>query len=373
MSREPFLPQGNLRPGQKTGRADPGTWAFEPDRDRFPEGALLDLRYLNEKPAGKHGRIARSTDGSDFVDGAGKPIRFWAVNTSVQYREDLSAVEEHARWLAKRGVNMVRHHGHLAPDSNARLTDVNQRDIEAAWRLVAAMKQEGIYVTLSPYWAVSVKANPAWGLKDAGGDNLTGLLFFDRKLQDAYKEWLRELLMPVNPHTGVPLAHDPAVAIFQIQNEDSLLFWTEQAIQGEQRTELGRLFGSWLRKKYGSVDKATAAWGGPASATGDNFASGIVMPHPIYQLTQDQRGPLAARLNDQLAFYTQVMFDFNTEIARFLKEEIGYGGLINAGNWKTADSSRLLDAERYSYSANDVIGVNRYYNCGTNHTPTDRH
>ena len=201
-SREAFYPQGSLKPGQKTGFADEGTWAFEPDRDSFDANALLDLSHLNERPAGKHGRIRRSADGADFVDGAGKPIRFWAVNTTVQYRDELAPVEEHARWLAKRGVNMVRHHGHLAPRTD-RIDDVNQQDIDAAWRLVAAMKKHGIYVTLSPYWAVSVKYNPAWGIKDPAGDNLTGLLFFDRDLQIAYKHWLRQLLSRPNPHTGI--------------------------------------------------------------------------------------------------------------------------------------------------------------------------
>lgn len=371
LSQEPFLPQGSLKPGEKTGLADPGSWAFEPDRDRFSPDALLDLSDLNEKPAGQHGRVARSPDGADFVDGQGKPIRFWAVNTNVQYRDDLDAVKEHARWLAKRGVNMVRHHGHLAPGRGQKLTDVNQKDIDAAWRLVAAMKEQGIYVTLSPYWAVSVSPDPAWGLKDAGGQNLTGLIFFDQKLQDAYKGWLRELLTRENPHTGIPLAKDPTLAIFQIQNEDSLLFWTEQSIQSQQRQELGRHFANWLVKKYGSLDQATKAWRGSSTNQGDDFAGGIVMPHPIYQLTQDQREPMALRLADQLAFYTQLMYEFNKEIARFLKQDLGYGGLVNAGNWRTADSAKLLDAERLSYTANDVIAVNRYYNGGRHVNPSE--
>lgn len=370
-SQNPFFPQGSLKPGQKTGLADPGMWAFEPDRDSFDTNALLDLSYLNEKPAGKQGRVRRSADGADFVDGAGESIRFWAVNTTVQYRDDMAAVEEHARWLAKRGVNMVRHHGHLAP-KGGRITDVNQKDIDAAWRLVAAMKKHGIYVTLSPYWAVSVKYDRSWGIKDPGGENLTGLLFFDRKLQGAYKNWLRQLLSRPNPHTGVPLAKDPTLAIFQIQNEDSLLFWTEQSIQGEQRLELSKLFGTWLTDKYGSISDATNAWGGAAQVKGDNFNAGIVMPQPIYQLTQNRRGAMSKRLNDQLQFYTETMAAFNTDIAKFLREELGYDGLVNAGNWKTADQAKLLDAERYSYAVNDVIGVNRYYT-GSHENPSERH
>lgn len=363
---EPFLPQGNRRPGQKTGLADAGTWAFEPDRDTFSSDALLDLSGLNEMPAGKNGRVARSKGGADFVDGSGKPLRFWAVNTGVQQRDDMAAITEHARWLAKRGVNMTRHHGHLPPGRGSKLTDVNQKDIDAAWRLVGAMKPQGIYVTLSPYWASHTKPEPTWGLKDADNDSLTGLIFFDADLQAAYKGWLRALMMPKNPHTGIPLAKDPAVAIFQIQNEDSLLFWTESAIKGAQRRELGRQFGQWLVKKYGSLEKAEIAWG-------EKIADGIAMPLEIWHLTQAQSGGKAQRAADQVAFYAELMHDFNTEIARFLKEDLGYEGLVNAGNWRTADQAKLLDAERYAYSANDVIGVNRYFSGGEHTNPSDKH
>ncbi len=372
LSREPFLPQGAKRPGVKTGKADPGTWAFEPDRDPFHKDALLDLTFLNEKPAGSNGYVRRSNDGADFVDGLGRPLRFWAVNTSVHQRDDLEAIKEHARWLAKRGVNMVRHHGHLAPGRGSKLKDVNQKDIDAAWRLVAAMRAEGIYTTLSPYWASNVRPQPGWGLKDSGNDSLTGLLFFDATLQEAYKGWLRALLIPENPHTGIPLAKDPSVALFQIQNEDSLLFWTEGHIKGEQRRELARLFGVWLVEKHGSLPQATETWGGRAGNRGDDFANGIVMPHVVWHFTQSPTGALAKRLADQLAFYTHLMRSFNEEIARFLREELGYEGLINAGNWRTADSAKLLDAERYAYTANDVIGINRYYHGGGHTNPTEK-
>jgi arabinogalactan endo-1,4-beta-galactosidase len=72
---------------------------------------------------------------------------------------------DHARFLAKRGVNMVRLHGHLEPkDKNAKLTDVDAKAIDEAWKLVAAMKKEGIYVTISPYWSANLKHVPAhWG------------------------------------------------------------------------------------------------------------------------------------------------------------------------------------------------------------------
>jgi hypothetical protein len=55
------------------------------------------------------------------------------------------------------------------------------------------------------------------------------------------------------------------------------------------------------------------------------------------------------------------MYDFNKSMQTFLRNELGCKQAINAGNWKTADTGRLNDAERWSYTANQVLAVNRYY------------
>ena len=130
------------------------TWAFQPAEDTFSPQALLDLRYLNEKFAGEHGFVKRSPDGNDFVRGDGQPIRFWGGTTYVQRdafrngRDGWADLRHHARFLAKRGVNMVRLHGDVTPkDQNSKITDVDQGAVDEIWRLVAAMKQEGIYCT----------------------------------------------------------------------------------------------------------------------------------------------------------------------------------------------------------------------------------
>ena len=106
---------------------EPGTWAFQPARDEFRPDALLDLRSLNEKQAGESGFVKVDANG-DFVLGNGKPVRFWAVNTNVGREKPFVArplwpeaepdLAHHARFLAKRGVNMVRLHAHLNPEPN---------------------------------------------------------------------------------------------------------------------------------------------------------------------------------------------------------------------------------------------------------------
>ena len=359
-----FTPEGKRKPGEKSDASEvaaAGRWAFQPPRDEFSPQALLDLRSLNEKFAGEHGFVTRSKDGNDFAFADGTPARFWAVNDGAFDKN----LPRHARFLAKRGINMVRFHSNITP-TGSDLMGIDQADRDHLWKGLAAMKKEGIYVTYSPYWAGPARVKPSMGVLDTGGGGNWGLLFFDKKLQTAYKHWMKQVLTEKNPYTGISLAQDPALAIIQIQNEDSLLFWTSQGLKGSAKKELRRQFGEFLAKKYGSLEQAKQAWGGAAPSADqdspDNFVQGEVALYIIWQLTQ--RGGSAGqqqRCADQMQFFTETMQAFNKMIGDYLKQELGCQQLVNAGNWRTADNVTMLDAERWSYTANEVLAVNRYY------------
>ncbi len=359
-----FMPEGTRKPGEKSAAGEvaaEGRWAFQPPRDEFSPKALLDLRSLNEKFAGQHGFVTRSEDGNDFAFADGTPARFWALNDGA-FGTNLP---RHARFLAKRGINMVRLFSNITPaGSDLMETDPGERD--HVWKGLAAMKKEGIYVTFSPYWAGPARVKPSMGVLDTGGSGNWGLLFFDKKLQAAYKHWMKQVLTEKNPYTGIPLAKDPALAIIEIQNEDSLLFWTAQGIGGSAKKELRRQFGDFLSKKYGSLQKAQQAWGGaappPNQDAPDNPAQGEAALYITWQLTQHDNNPgQQQRLSDQMEFLTKTMRAFNKMIGDYLKKELGCKQLVNAGNWRTADNVTMLDAERWSYAANEVMAVNRYY------------
>jgi hypothetical protein len=341
------------------------SWAFIHPRDYFSDLALLDLRFLNETTAGESGFIHLSPDGNSFVRGDGKPIRFWACGTG-EYQKDDAELASHARFLAKIGVNMVRLHTQIAPQVDAAnnnappITDVNKKEIDDIWRAVAAFKKEGIYVTISPYWA-NEKAATKWGIDGySGTTDLWGLLFFNETLQQGYKAWVRALYEPVNPHTGLPLAKDPAVAIIQVQNEDGMFFWTMQSLKPPQKIELGKKFAQWLKQKYGSLQKASAAWNG-FSTRDDRLAQGIVDIMLIWEWTQPQAGGKARRLADQLEFFAATQHKFYSELSRFYRDDLGCKQLINGSNWTTADAVRLGDVERYTNTPADVMAVNRYF------------
>lgn len=375
---------GTVSPGT-AGTAPPwdgaSTWPFEPARDTFQPSALLDLRSLNEKTAGESGFVKLNADG-DFVLGNGQGVRFWAVNSDVArgafvprplWNEPAPDLARHARFLAKRGVNMVRQHRQISPvlktHPSALATDINDGERDAIWRMVAAMKKEGIYSTISPYWAVPMTFSKDWGMPGGHSQSALGLLFFDETLQAAYKAWMKKLFADKNPYTGIALADDPSVAIVQLQNEDSLLFWSASHIQGAQRTALEARFSAFVRDKYGSIAQTLLAWQGDV-VSDDAPLAGRLALLPIWELTQARTGRRAKRLTDQTEFLSRTMFDFNRSMVEYLRRDLGVKSLINAGNWKTASPARLNDAERWSYTAAEVDAANRYN--GGVHTGTHR-
>jgi hypothetical protein len=343
--------------------AENSSWAFHYPADKFEPSALLDLRGLNEKIAGESGFVRLTPDGNGFALGNGQPVRFWAVGDELFEKHTPEEMERHARFLAKLGVNMVRLHCDFTPKGkDAKITDVDEKELDGVFHLVAALKKQGIYATISPFWA-HTKAPASWGIDGYADKELWGVLFFNETLQNGYKAWVREVYTRKNPYTGLPLGQDPAVAIIQVHNEDSLLFWTLDGIAPEQKRVLGQKFAAWLGKKYGALDKALAAWGG-VSAKGDDFGNGVVGLLITWDLTQPQTGGKAQRAADQLEFLSETQRNFYAEITDYYRKTLGCKQLVNASNWRPADQLREGDAERWTYTADDVIAVNKYYNGG---------
>lgn len=222
------------------------SWALALPQDEFTDAALLDLRGLNETRSGETGFVRLSQDGDSFVRGDGAPIRFWMVGTDA-HRFEPDQMQQHARWLAKLGVNMTRLHVTVCQTSEgSKITDLDDDLIDGVFRFIKAAKDNGIYVLISPFYA-HFDAPESWGLP-GGKVDMEGLLFLDPKVQEAYRLWTRELYTRTNPYTGLAIKDDPTVAVLQIHNEDSLLFWTAQRLPEPHRIMLSQHFCDWLTK-----------------------------------------------------------------------------------------------------------------------------
>ena len=362
-----FIPNGRHRPGQRTGLADEGFFAFEPPVDAFSRQAVLDLRHLNEAAAGQDGFVARRQDA--FVLGGGRPVRFWAVNVSANNAgQDRASVDYLARKLAKLGANMVRYHSALF-DARGDVANLDARKLDDLFYLVAAMKKQGIYTKISFYFPLWFAVRPAYGI--AGYEGFANakpftLLYHDERMQQIYKSWARKLLTTPNPYTGAALASEPAVAIVEVVNEDSLFFWTfsKRMAPPAQMRRLEKLFGAHLAGRHGSLAAALRSW--PAAAhPDDSVADGRAGLFEAWHMTgaglRNARPDKVRRVSEQVRFLAEHQRRFYASIRRYFREDLGCRGLVSASNWKTADAALLDALERHTYTACDVIDRHGYF------------
>jgi len=362
----PFTPRGKLKPGQKSGLAAPGFWALEPVPDAFGK-AELDLRDLNESEAGTSGFVRREK--GQFVRGDGKPLRFWGVNCGPKIVQLGPGSQEYlARRLAKVGVNLVRYHGPIFDRRGPDPSRVDKKFLDRLHRFVSILKKQGIYLDLSFYFPLWFDVRPSAGIP--GYDTIANkkpfaLLYFDPRMQRIYRSWARALLTTRNPYTGVPLGKEPAIAMVEIVNEDSYFFHTfsSRNIPAVQMRKLEALFGTWLKKKYGALARAQAAWGPRVRHKTDSPAEGRMGLFDAWHMTAKGHGTggRKRRLGDQVRFLAEHQRAFYRDTVTYIRKELGSRSLIVCSNWKTADTRLLDPLERYTYTAGDVIDRHGYF------------
>ena len=345
--------------------APEGWFAYAPPPDPFAPAAL-DLRELNERFAGESGWI--QAEGDHFIHGrTGQPVRFWAVNTGPDIlAHDSPALHRFARHLAKVGVNMVRLHGPLWSGDDVSKVDLAKLD--RIQDLVANLKREGIYLCLSTYFPAWMHPRAQTGLAGFDGAQMPfAVPFFNPRFQELQKDWWRTALTAPNPHTGVPLGEDPALAFLEIINEDGLLFWTftpYQNVPAPQMEILERAFGAWLKTRYGGIDKAFHAWGegllrrlAGAGTKGDEPSQGRVGFIPLYDLLKRRD----ARARDTATFLAETQRRYFDGMSAYLKNELGFKGAVSGSNWITADARVLGPLDKWSNAGCDFMDRHGYF------------
>jgi hypothetical protein len=374
LTQIPFVPRGKLKPDEKSGNADDGFFAWEPEIDTFQDDALLDLRSLNESFAGVNGYVRN--DGSQFVLGDGTPVKFWAVNVSSGIAGlNRKSIEYLARKLAKNGVNMVRFHSPLFDSSDPMLLD--EKKLDDLLFLIAAMKNEGIYTSLSFYFPLWFDIESHYGIP--GYDTINNkrpfaLLYFNERMQEIYESWLKKLLAAKSPYTNLTLAQEPAVAIIEIINEDSFFFWTftKSNVPQVHWDHLETLFGKWLMERYGSLQKAFAEWGN-LRVSGDDISQNKAAIYEAWHMTGDairqSNANKVKRVGDQVRFLTELQRSYYTKVANIIHNEFGSKSLVSPSNWHVTDPYTLDALERYTYTAGESIDKHGYFS--GEHTSSD--
>ncbi len=360
---ENFRPSGALNPEEiaardlKLMKDYPDWFSWDPPQDAF-KASPIDLRKLNESYAGEKGGI--SVKGADFVyRNTGEPVKFWAVNGPGANLDDES-IAYSARFLAKRGVNMVRLHGSIF---DRKTGELNPKRVDYIHRVVAAMKKEGIYSHLSIYFPLwfTPESAPGWRADYNGEKKTFAALFFEPEFQKLYRSWWRTLLTSPGPD-GEILANNPAVFGAEVINEDSLFFWTFKKgnIPPQQWSHLENRFAKWAAARYGSIALAHEAWGKKQRRKGDSEDSLTI--GSLSEILDNKN----LRHQNTAEFLYDLQRNFYDESISFLKDDLGFTGLVTASNWHTASPEFFGPLEKFSYSGGDFIDRHGYF--GNFHT-----
>jgi complex I intermediate-associated protein 30 (CIA30) len=332
-------------------------------------GTALDVSRLLDAPAGKYGTVVRR--GENFAFANGKPIRFWGVNLVASANFPTHAEADRlAELLAQLGVNMTRHHHMDSPQAkpnvfgNAETTRALDPDVlERFDYFVAALQKRGIY----QFFDLLVKRK--LGADDdvpARADVVPGFKIegeFAPRLIELQEKFVEQLMGHRNPYTKRTYANDPAVALVEIINEDSL-FWIQQqgefAIESaEYRKLLGQQFSAWLSQQVPGGRAGLEKRWQPGAASGQGLAEsedpaqGNVDALVMFA-TDDAQRLRSARAADTMRFYFDTTLAYYRRMHAKLKS-LGYRGLITGSNhWLETPidlyaNSRLDFVDRHAY------------------------
>ncbi len=275
---ERFVPQGKMKPAAGSGATDkpgePDEWfPLLPDDDTFSAKSVIDMSRHVPAPAGKFG----------FLKAAGKDLKFekdtaavklWGVGANVSPGKYTRAqLAQRAKYLRKFGVNVARQHAMFDELNSVGKIDPQKLDEYDYW--FAELKKNGIYSCWSVFYHFTIGADDGYPaelfaeLEDARGGrkDTYGTITISDKLWEIRNQVLVQFLTHKNPYTGLRYVDDPALAIVEMNNEDSVFFWNPLGWLAEGKKMprhsqmLRRRWAEWVKAKYRSDAQLTKAWG----------------------------------------------------------------------------------------------------------------
>jgi hypothetical protein len=319
----------------------------------------VDVSFLLDAPAGKHGFV-KVQDGH-LATSDGQRIRFWGVNITDWSRGSRQIPSQDdavflASTLARFGVNSVRFQfldfeaprGLIkAGAGNTRSLDAEQLDREDYF--IAELEKRGIYIDFN--LLVGRPFREGDGVKDADTlrQGAKGTSFFDARLIELQKEYAQQLLGHLNPYTKLKYTDDPAVAIVEINNENSIdvgyvapsPFYTQ---------ELVTIYNSWLAKHRSPEQLAKL-----------RASCGVSSDSPLPLL--GSRGLAAkastGRFYAEAEFYDDLQRNYFAGMENYLKQTLGSKSLVIA----TADHNHSTTGYPLLLAMNqtDIIDGHTYW------------
>jgi hypothetical protein len=281
---------GQGRGGDAWAPLDNGSLSIAP-------GTALDFSpFADQSPAGNHGRLIVNARGElAFASTPNTAVRFLSVALvppAALRRWTDEDIDAYATAVVRQGFNMVRFHlfdeflsgsdegphlrdGVATPYSLPAAAEItfDRRALDRFHRLLAGLKARGVYWNLdlmTSFIGFSNRERPH--VNEAGGFNTKVQLFTNEAFRANWVAGVRLLLDTTNPHTGLPLRDDLALALCSCLNEQDILLR-----ERDYATEFNPVWHAFLAKKYGTYAALRVAWQGrcgEAALTAEgNFSS----------------------------------------------------------------------------------------------------
>ena len=361
--------------------------------DQFSEDSIIDMSRFIDKPAGAHGFLRRQ--GNDFVFEDGTKVNFWAICASMT--ETLEAQRQQAGFYAKHGINMIRQHplesvlGTLKGRAGNRYFDPVKLDKWDKW--FSILKDSGIYMTWSIFYHHVVLADQGTDTNlynelpnRGGGKDTYGFATFIEEYQDSQWEYVNLLLNHVNPYTGLAYKDDPALAIIECRNEDSVFFHNplgDKFVKGlaspNHGSRLKLMWQQWLKGQYGNDTALANAWGTGLKNNIIRNSDGSVRSRPdsvnetnmyIYAAWEMEKdGPYSnkqkerKRMGDFIRFLAETQRNCYETYQRRLRN-ISYKAVTVSTAWK-AGGPAASAANLWTDDAMEAIDRHNYFGGGS--------
>ena len=335
-------------------RADGKKWlAYDPRIGGVKTGAL-DFSWLNEAPVGKHGFVTVKNGKFQFDDGT--PVKFFGANLGfAAAMPEKRTAEAMAEDLYRSGANMARLH---ATDlAGASLIDYSKENtdqfdevmLDRLDYLVHCLRQRGIYIHLDMTAGRTFTAADGFTEEELeyASKTIRAVRFFDERVIQLEMDYIKRYLTHRNPYTGMRYVDDPAIAIVQYTNENSITWYQIPGTVTAFDRALDLRFNLWLLDKYGSREALEKAWtnadGVCTLGKDENPEKGTVIRPPLSSwgepLTrwnnppEDVRAPV--RHAEFMAFLQEIEENTFMGVYKMIRQ-LGYRSAINLSNYPEA-------------------------------------
>lgn len=351
-------------------KTDTALWSSVPLLDPV-KGGLLDLSSFLSPPAGHQGPV-QIKDGHFYFEN-GDRARFLGVDVfgSQLFQSHDKAVALADR-IARCGFNLVRLHHLDAAWANPNIFDPTVDDtrhfspdsLDKLDYFVNELEKRGIYIYLDLLVHRGYKKGDGimdYELLDNGAKVSA---FIDPKLMVLQKEYAAKLLGHTNPYTGHKYCNDPALAMVDIVNENSLFYiaqlpWLPLSVTNR----LDKLWGQWLLKKYKTDDALANSWVGRRGIAllGDDesMLKGTVKRGvPMLAKYRPAEALMDPRIRDTMRFYYELESAYFKDMAGYLR---GLGlscPLAGSNHWENIE----YDIKANAIPELDYIDRHMYWN-----------